>query len=109
MNNLDINIVSTKNIKVKSKIIKRTVFHINKKSKTHFNTGEMKDIYESFRDKYGNNNIMVRALNNTMHFTFKSFSENVLMIQDMDDYYRDKVEDPTEFKWFYSIEITVDK
>lgn len=109
MNNLDINIVSSKNIKKQNKIIKRTVFHINKKSNTHFNTGELKDIYESFRDKYGNNNIMVRAVNNTMPFTFKGFDQESLTIQDMDDYYENKVANTSEFKNFYSIEITVQK
>ena len=109
MNNLDINIVSNKNIKKQNKMVKRTVFHINKKSNNHFNTGELKDIYESFRDKYGNNNIMVRAVNNTMPFTFKGFDQNSLTIQDMDDYYENKVADTTEFKYFYSIEITVQK
>jgi hypothetical protein len=109
MNNLDINIVSTKNIKKQSKILKRTVFHINRKNNTHINTGQLKDIYESFRDKYGNNNIMIRAVNSTGMFTFKGFDGIDLDVQDHDDYYENKVASTSQFEYFYSVEITVQK
>ena len=109
MNNLDINIVSSKNIKNKSKILKRTVFHINRKNSTHINTGQLKDIYESFKEKYGNNNIMLRAVNNTGIFTFKGFNQDNLDIQDLDDYYENKVANTSQYEYFYSVEITVQK
>ena len=109
MSNL-LNVKEIQNKKLKSstkKEINKVVYHINRKDDKTINTVLFKDIVSSFEKKYGVNNIMVRAVNNTGMMTFKSFAQNELDFIDFHEYYQNKVASEKNFEYFYSVEITI--
>jgi hypothetical protein len=85
----------------------KKVFHINRKDERTINTVLFRDIYDNFSKKYRSKNTMVRAVNNTQMFTLKGFGDVSLNFENFNEYFENRVKDPSKFEYFYSIEITV--
>ena len=86
---------------------RKIVYNINRKDETPIKTVLFRDVYKSFAEKYGVNNLMVRAVNNTGVFTYKGFKDMDMNLDDMDDYYENRVKSTKEFDYWYSLEITI--
>lgn len=94
-------------LKVKGhKSFLKKVYHIARKDKEGIDTALFKQIYNNFARTLGEENVMIRALNNTQFFTFKTFDDTVLRFTDFDEYYRNKVRDTDAFEFFYNMEVT---
>ena len=89
------------------KQVNKVSYHINRKDNKTINTAMFKDIYDTFEKKYGADNLLVRAVNNTGMMTLKTFGQDELNFIDFDDYYNNKVKSTANFKYFDSIEITI--
>jgi len=87
----------------------KLVYNINRRDETPIKTVLFRDVYQNFVNKYGANNLMVRAVNNTGLFTYKGFKDNDLQLEDMEDYWAGYVRSAKEFEYWYSMEITVIK
>ena len=85
----------------------KKVYHINRKDEKTINSVLFRDIYDNFANKYGSKNVMVRALNNTQMFTFKGFGETSLNFENFNEYFENRVKDPSKFEYFYNIEMSV--
>jgi hypothetical protein len=85
------------------------IYDISRNDKQEMNMKEFKDMYKGFKTKYGTENLMVKALNDTQWFTFKGFSDSGLDVQDFEDYYKNRVASKEKFNQFYQIQMTVMK
>ena len=104
----NIELTSEKKIKTgKSKESNLRTFTINRKNNKDMNMANFKDVYNVFKKKYGEEKLLVRAMNNTQFFTFKGFTDNGLNIQDFEEYYINKVDDTTKFNMFNQVQISV--
>lgn len=96
---------------IENKVIReherKLVYHINRVDKTKITTQLFRDVHQQFSNRYGNNNIMLRAVNNTGVFTYKGFRDIDLNLDEMEDYYENKVKSIKEFDYWYSIEVTI--
>ena len=88
---------------------RKMVYNIKRKDETPIKTVLFRDVYKSFVNKYGASNLMVRAVNNTGIFTYKGFKDEDLKLDDMEDYYENRVKSSKEFEYWYSMEITIIK
>jgi len=106
---MDVKITPVSQIKLQSKngTKEKIVYHINRKDNKVFNSTMFRDTYKVLEKKYGVNNLMVRASNNTGIFTFKSFAEDELNFINFHEYYENKVKSIDEFGYFYNMEVTV--
>jgi hypothetical protein len=80
-------------------------FTITRKNEKDMNMANFKDVYGVFKKKYGVENLMVRALNDTQFFTFKGFTDSGLDIQDFEEYYQDRVANKEKFNMFSQVQI----
>jgi hypothetical protein len=74
---------------------------------------DLQQTYEKLKKdldkKYGNYKIMVRGLNAVQWFSFKNFDDDNLNVEDEEEYFRNRVKDPSDHKFshFSQIEISV--
>jgi hypothetical protein len=69
---------------------------------------EIKEIKKIF-DKYipKDSKSIIRGLNSMQWFTIKKLSDNDLNAKDYEDYFINKVQDPTKFDKFFQLSISV--
>ena len=106
--------------------IKKRVVEKNEKKKAIFNNkqnlteldysfpnkqiitpGDVLELSGMLSTKYGANNIMIRALNNTQWFSLKGFNKDLLNFEDYDDYYDGRVNDTSQFTFFYQLQVSI--
>ena len=103
-----IELTNEKKIKTgKNKESKLRTFTINRKNNKQMNMANFKDVYNVFKKKYGVEKIVVRAMNDTMFFTFKGFTDTELNIGDFEEYYMNKVDITKKFNMFNQVQISV--
>ena len=100
-------IAEEKTIKQGKKTKKLTIYDISRKNNQQMNMANFKDVYNVFKKKYGAENLLVRALNDTQWFSFKAFTDSGLNIQDFEEYYENRVAHTEKFNMFYQTQITV--
>ncbi len=103
----DINLTNETKIKQGKTMKDLLTYTILRKNKNQMNMANFKDVYNVFKKKYGSENLMVRALNDTQFFTFKGFTDSGLDIQDFEEYYQDRVANKEKFNMFYTVQIYV--
>ncbi len=87
---------------------RKVVYSVYRKDETPIKTILFRDIANTFINKYGVNNVMIRAENNTGIFTYKAF-DSEFQVDDMDDYWEGRVKSTKEFEYWYNIQITIRK
>ena len=99
MDLLNIQLTQAKKIKGigKSKPKDLLIYDIHRNDKKQISMALFKDTYKTFKKKYGEQNLMVRALNDTQWFCFKGFSDPDLEIEDFEDYYENRVVSQQKF------------
>lgn len=108
MNNLRIKKSNVKILKSKGHPdITQTTYNISQSNDERFNSVLFRDIYNVYSNRFGAENVLVRAVNSEGIRTFKTFDQDELNFTDFHEYYANKVARFEEFEMFYSLEITV--
>ena len=86
---------------------RETTIKISRPSKSkHLDVWEMRSILANMQKSLPGAQFMVRGMNAQHMFTFKGYDDEELKIEEFEDYYENKVSDPTKFEKFSFIEIT---
>ena len=86
---------------------RETTIKISRPSKSkHLDVWEMRSILANMQKSLPGAQFMVRGMNAQHMFTFKGYDDEELNIEEFEDYYENKVSDPTKFEKFSFIEIT---
>ena len=86
---------------------RETTIKISRPSKLkHLDVWEMRSILANMQKSLPGAQFMVRGMNAQHMFTFKGYDDEELKIEEFEDYYENKVSDPTKFEKFSFIEIT---
>ena len=94
---------------VKTRLHEKTmeIRHFNRKDNKVISIPFFRKICEKLYEKYGVHNVAIRAMTHTGFFTFKGFSDDDVDILDYDEYFVNKVRDPSKFKEIIQIEATI--
>ena len=86
---------------------RETTIKISRPNKSkHLDVWEMRSILANMQKSLPGAQFMVRGMNAQHMFTFKGYDDEELKIEEFEDYYENKVSDPTKFEKFSFIEIT---
>jgi len=91
-------------IKETTKSFTRTL-NLHRKDKKPLEINEIKKIYDRYIPK--DTKSIIRGLNSMQWFTIKNLSENDLNVKDYQDYFNNKVQDPTKYDKFFQLSISV--
>ena len=91
-------------IKETNKSFTRTL-NLHRKDKKPLEIKEIKKIFDKYIPK--DSKSIIRGLNSMQWFTIKKLSDNDLNAKDYEDYFINKVQDPTKFDKFFQLSISV--
>ena len=84
----------------------RTVLDFSFPNNKIITPDDIKGLLTNLDEEYGSNNVMIKGLNNTQWFSLKGYNQD-LKLEDYDDYYDGRVNDASQFLYFYQLQVYV--